>query len=67
MLSNAGAIYSEYRRCPCADQHFLLLQGIETVALRVERHVMNAETVAQHLRDHPKVDWVNYTGFADNP
>ena len=46
---------------------FLLLQGIETVALRVERHVDNARKVAQFLRDDPRVAWVNYVGFADNP
>jgi len=46
---------------------FLLLQGIETVALRVERHVDNARRVAEFLRDDPRVAWVNYTGFADNP
>ncbi len=46
---------------------FLLLQGIETVALRVERHVENARRVAEFLRSHPRVEWVNYTGFADNP
>jgi O-acetylhomoserine (thiol)-lyase len=46
---------------------FLLLQGIETVALRVERHVENARRVAEFLRDHPRVDWVNYAGFTDNP
>lgn len=46
---------------------FLLLQGIETVALRVERHVQNAHTVAEFLRNHPKVDWVNYAGFAESP
>jgi O-acetylhomoserine (thiol)-lyase len=46
---------------------FLLLQGIETVALRVERHVDNARRVAEFLRQHPGVEWVNYTGFADNP
>jgi len=45
---------------------FLLLQGIETVALRVERHVANAEGVAKYLRGHRKVDWVNYAGFEDN-
>jgi len=45
---------------------FLLLQGIETVALRVERHVENAKAVAEFLHSHPKVDWVNYAGFADN-
>jgi O-acetylhomoserine (thiol)-lyase len=46
---------------------FLLLQGIETVALRVERHVENARRVAEFLRAHPRVEWVNYAGFADNP
>jgi O-acetylhomoserine (thiol)-lyase len=46
---------------------FLLLQGIETVALRVERHVENARRVAEFLRQHARVAWVNYTGFADNP
>ena len=46
---------------------FLLLQGIETVALRVERHVANAKVVAEFLRGHPNVDWVNYAGFPDNP
>ncbi|HEX3954255.1 MAG TPA: O-acetylhomoserine aminocarboxypropyltransferase/cysteine synthase family protein [Stellaceae bacterium] len=45
---------------------FLLLQGIETVALRVERHVENARRVAEFLRDHRRVDWVNYVGFEDN-
>jgi O-acetylhomoserine (thiol)-lyase len=46
---------------------FLLLQGIETVALRVERHVENARHVAEFLKDHPLVEWVNYAGFADSP
>src|SRR5581483_813704 len=46
---------------------FLLLQGIETVALRVERHVENARRVAEFLRAHAQVEWVNYTGFADSP
>jgi O-acetylhomoserine (thiol)-lyase len=46
---------------------FLLLQGIETVALRVERHVDNARRVAEFLREDPRVAWVNYTGFPDNP
>jgi len=46
---------------------FLLLQGIETVALRVERHIENASRVAQFLRDDPRVEWVNYAGFPDSP
>src|ERR1700744_3844949 len=46
---------------------FLLLQGIETVALRVERHVENARKVAEFLRKDPRVAWVNYAGFPDSP
>src|SRR3954467_597368 len=45
---------------------FLLLQGIETVALRVDRHVENGRQVAEFLRQDPRVEWVNYTGCADN-
>jgi O-acetylhomoserine (thiol)-lyase len=46
---------------------FLLLQGIETVALRVERHVENARRVAEFLARDGRVDWVNYAGFAESP
>jgi O-acetylhomoserine (thiol)-lyase len=46
---------------------FLLLQGIETVALRVERHVENGRHVAEFLRSHPQVEWVNYPGFTESP
>jgi len=45
---------------------FLLMQGIETVALRVDRHVENGRKVAGFLRDDPRVEWVNYVGFEDN-
>jgi O-acetylhomoserine (thiol)-lyase len=46
---------------------FLLLQGIETVALRIERHVENGRSVAEFLHNDPRVEWVNYTGFPENP
>ncbi len=46
---------------------FLLLQGIETVALRVERHTENAKRVAEFLRGDPRVAWVKYAGFSDSP
>jgi O-acetylhomoserine (thiol)-lyase len=46
---------------------FLLLQGIETVPLRVERHVENGRRVAEFLKSHPKVEWVNYAAFPDSP
>ena len=55
------------RGARAAVSAFLLLQGIETVALRVERHVENARRVAEFLRADPRVDWVNYAGFADSP
>jgi O-acetylhomoserine (thiol)-lyase len=45
---------------------FLLLQGIETVAIRVERHVENAAKVAAFLREDPRVEWINYAGFESN-
>jgi O-acetylhomoserine (thiol)-lyase len=46
---------------------FLLLQGIETVAVRIDRHVENARKVAHFLRRHHRVAWVNYAGFDDSP
>src|SRR5947207_678910 len=46
---------------------FLLLQGIETVALRVERHVANARRVAEFLRADRRISSVSYAGFPDNP
>ncbi|MGA7155471.1 MAG: O-acetylhomoserine aminocarboxypropyltransferase/cysteine synthase family protein [Acidobacteriaceae bacterium] len=46
---------------------FLLLQGIETVALRVERHVENGKKVAEFLRSNPNVEWVRYAGFPESP
>src|SRR5271155_438474 len=57
---NTGATLSPFNG-------FLFLQGIQTLALRVERHVENARKVAEFLRAHPMVDWVNYVGFPDNP
>ena len=54
---------------PCLSplSAFLLLQGIETVALRVERHVANGKAVAKFLAGDPRVDWVNYAGFPEHP
>jgi O-acetylhomoserine (thiol)-lyase len=46
---------------------FLLLQGIETVALRMERHLENGRRVAEFLRGHRNVEWVAYAGFEDSP
>lgn len=46
---------------------FLLLQGIETVAVRIDRHVQNARRVADFLRGDSRVEWINYAGFEDSP
>jgi O-acetylhomoserine (thiol)-lyase len=46
---------------------FLLLQGLETLGLRVRKHSENALAVAQYLQKHPKVAWVNYPGLAEHP
>ncbi|HLS08654.1 PLP-dependent aspartate aminotransferase family protein [Lentibacillus sp.] len=46
---------------------FLLLQGLETLHLRVERHNQNAEEVAAYLKNHPSVEWVNYPGLKEHP
>ncbi|MCW1432480.1 O-acetylhomoserine aminocarboxypropyltransferase/cysteine synthase family protein [Novosphingobium sp. JCM 18896] len=58
-LRNTGAALSPHSA-------FLLLQGLETLALRMERHCENALKVAEHLRSHPKVRWVNYAGLPDS-
>jgi O-acetylhomoserine (thiol)-lyase len=44
-----------------------ILQGIETLPLRMERHCRNALAVARHLQNHPKVSWVHYPGLHDHP
>jgi O-acetylhomoserine (thiol)-lyase len=46
---------------------FLLLQGVETLSLRMDRHCSNALSVAKHLQQHPKVAWVNYPGLSNHP
>jgi O-acetylhomoserine (thiol)-lyase len=46
---------------------FLLLQGLETLSLRIDRHVQNAQTLAEWLVDHPKVEWVNYPSLPNHP
>jgi O-acetylhomoserine/O-acetylserine sulfhydrylase len=46
---------------------FLLLQGLETLSLRAERHSFNAMGLAKFLKSHPKVAWVNYPGLPENP
>jgi O-acetylhomoserine (thiol)-lyase len=59
-LRNTGAALSPHSA-------FMIMQGLETLALRMERHCENAEVVAQHLQGHPAVEWVNYAALADSP
>src|SRR3546814_8220900 len=46
---------------------FLALTGMETLALRMERHCSNALALAKWLKAHPKIDWVSYAGLEDDP
>ncbi|HPV02365.1 MAG TPA: O-acetylhomoserine aminocarboxypropyltransferase/cysteine synthase, partial [Clostridiales bacterium] len=59
LLRDTGAAISPFNS-------FLLLQGLETLSLRVARHVDNAMKVARYLNDHPQVAWVNYPGLENN-
>ncbi|MFC4558161.1 aminotransferase class V-fold PLP-dependent enzyme [Virgibacillus kekensis] len=53
--------------CLSPQNAFLLLQGLETLHLRIERHNKNAQEVAAYLQEHPAVEWVNYPGLSDHP
>jgi O-acetylhomoserine (thiol)-lyase len=59
-LRNTGAALS-------AQSAFQIMQGLETLSLRMERHCENSEKVALHLQQHPQVEWVNYAGLPDSP
>ncbi|CAN7599355.1 aminotransferase class I/II-fold pyridoxal phosphate-dependent enzyme [Pseudorhodoferax sp. LjRoot39] len=59
-LRNTGAAISPFNA-------FLILQGIETLALRMDRITSNTLALAQHLQGHAKVSWVNYAGLQDHP
>ncbi|MBN9427457.1 MAG: aminotransferase class I/II-fold pyridoxal phosphate-dependent enzyme [Burkholderiales bacterium] len=59
-LRNTGAAISPMNA-------FLILQGIETLALRMDRICDNSLAIAQYLNEHPKVGWVNYAGLPDHP
>ena len=53
--------------CVSPFNSWMFLQGLETLHLRVQRHVDNAKAVADYLKKHPKVAWVNYAGHSDSP
>ena len=67
-IARARSVYQRTTGAVLAPMSaFLILQGIETVALRVARHVENAQAVASFLRADPRVAWVEYVGFPDSP
>ena len=59
LLRNIGAALSPFNA-------FLILQGIETLHLRMERHCSNAMAIAKHLEAHPEVEWVDYPGLSSS-
>ncbi|MFR9718806.1 O-acetylhomoserine aminocarboxypropyltransferase/cysteine synthase family protein [Aeromonas diversa] len=59
-LRNTGAALSPFNA-------FMILQGLETLTLRMDRHVENAMAVARHLQQHPAVEWVSYAGLPEHP
>lgn len=59
-LRNTGSALSPHSA-------FLIMQGLETLGLRIERHCQNALAVANYLKQHPKVKWVNYAALSDSP
>ncbi|HEX2622002.1 MAG TPA: O-acetylhomoserine aminocarboxypropyltransferase/cysteine synthase family protein, partial [Phototrophicaceae bacterium] len=59
-LRDTGAALSPFNA-------FLLIQGLETLSVRMQRHIQNAQAVAEFLSQHPKVAWVAYAGLPDNP
>lgn len=59
-LRNTGAALSPMNA-------FMLMQGLETLSLRMERHTENALKVAEYLKQHEQVSWVSYAGLADSP
>lgn len=60
LLRDTGAALSPFNA-------FLLIQGLETLSLRVRQHVANAKAVVDFLKDHPAVEWVNYPALPDSP
>jgi len=58
-LRNMGGALSPFNA-------FMIMQGLETLALRMDRHVENAQAVASYLKGHDAVSWVNYAGLADD-
>ncbi|MBS4200359.1 O-acetylhomoserine aminocarboxypropyltransferase/cysteine synthase [Bacillus sp. FJAT-49732] len=57
----------DFGPCLSPDNAFIFLQGLETLHLRMEKHVENAKAVAKYLQEHDAVEWVSYPGLEDHP
>ena len=62
-----SGILRDLGTCQSPFNSWLFIQGLETLSLRMERHVKNAQAVAEFLDDHPKVGWVTYAGLESHP
>ena len=60
-------ILRDYGACQAPFNSWQTIQGIETLSLRIERHVQNAQAVAEFLEKHPRVNWVKYPGLKSHP
>ena len=60
-------IYRDLGGCPAPFNSFLMLQGLESLVPRMERHCRNARKLAECLKNNPKVSWMNYPGLQDSP
>jgi len=67
LMRARAEVLRDFGPCLSPFDAFLLIQGLETLAVRVEREVRSAEAVAQHLEGHDAVAWVRYPGSASNP
>jgi O-acetylhomoserine (thiol)-lyase len=67
LMKARGEMLRDYGPCQSPFNAFLLLQGLETLHVRMERHVANAGKVAEFLNNHPAVSWVNYPALPQSP
>jgi O-acetylhomoserine (thiol)-lyase len=67
LLHLREGIYRDLGGCPAPMNSFLMLQGLETLSVRMPIHCANAKRLAQFLEQHPDVSWVNYPGLESSP
>jgi O-acetylhomoserine (thiol)-lyase len=67
MTKLRAQVMSNLGMCQAPFNAWLFLQGLETLSLRMERHVRNAQVAAEFLESHPQVSWVSYPGLASHP